>query len=146
MKLSGRIFIVACGVLSISLAVAMSKNLAGAQENKPGQTNPGYSPGANVPAPETVDDATLKQTAKAYVKVRQIVQKGQQAIGSTNDDARKQQIAQQAQLDKLTAVKAEGLEPEQYNRVLQLVQADPNLKEKFLSYVQKANNIHNKTM
>jgi hypothetical protein len=43
-------------------------------------------------------------------------------------------------------VKAEGLEPEQYNQVLQLVQADPNLKEKFLSYVQKANNVHNKTM
>jgi hypothetical protein len=143
-KLS-RIFTAACAVLSISLALAMSKNLAAA-EDKAGQNNPGYSPGASAPAPEAVDDATLKQTAKAYVKVRQIVQNAQQALSGTSDDARKQQIAQQAQSDKRTAVKAEGLEPEQFNRVLQLVQADPNLKEKFLSYVRKANNVHNEAM
>jgi hypothetical protein len=145
MKLS-RIFTAACAVLSISLALAMSTNLAAAQEDKPGQSNPGYSPGASAPASEAVDDATLKETANAFVKVREIVQKAQQALSSTSDDTRKQQIAQQAQSEKLTAVKAEGLEPEQYNRVLHLVQADPNLKEKFLSYVQKANNVHNKTM
>ncbi len=86
MKLS-RIFTAACAVLSISLALAMSKNLAAAQEDKPGQSNPGYSPGASAPAHEAVDDATLKETAKAYVKVRQIVQKAQQALSSTSDDA-----------------------------------------------------------
>jgi hypothetical protein len=41
----------------------------------------------------TVDETTLKQTAKAYVKVREIVQTGQQAIDGTNDNVEKQNIA-----------------------------------------------------
>jgi uncharacterized protein DUF4168 len=44
--------------------------------------------------------------------------------------------AQQAESEKLAAVKAEGLQPQQYNQVLQLVQTDTNLQEKFLSFVK----------
>ena len=46
------------------------------------------------------------------------------------------QAAKQAESDKLAAVKAEGLQPQQYNQVLQLVQTDTNLQEKFLSFVK----------
>jgi hypothetical protein len=34
-------------------------------------------------------------------------------------------------------VKEEGMEPQQYNNVIQLVKADNTLQQKFLSYVQE---------
>jgi hypothetical protein len=88
----------------------------------------------------TVDDTTLKETAKAYVKVREIVQTGQQAIDGTNDNAEKQHIAEQVESRKLAAVKSEGLQPQQYNQVLNLVKADKQLLQKFLSYANQVKN------
>jgi hypothetical protein len=70
--------------------------------------------------------------------VRGIVQRGQQALDSTRDDAQKQDIAEQVESRKLAAVKSEGLQPQQYNQVLQLARADGQLQQKFLSYVNRA--------
>jgi len=85
----------------------------------------------------TVDDTTLKQTAKAYVKVREIVQNGQQAVAATRDNTQKEHIAAQVESSKLAAVKSEGLQPQEYNHVLQLVQGDKQLEEKFVSYANQ---------
>jgi hypothetical protein len=82
----------------------------------------------------------VKQTAKAYVKVRQIVQKAQQAISNSSDDAQKQQIAEQAESEKVTAVKAEGVQPQQFNQVMQLARVDKAFQQKFLSYVNEVKN------
>ena len=40
----------------------------------------------------------------------------------------------------MAAVKAEGLQPQQYNQVIQLVQADKSVQQKFLSYVNEVKN------
>jgi len=88
------------------------------------------------PNPHNVDDATLKRTAAAYVKVRDISVKAEQAINSTDDTARKQQLAAESESAKVAAVKEEGMEPQQYNNVIQMVKADNGLQQKFLSYVQ----------
>ena len=48
-----------------------------------------------------------------------------------------QQIAEQVESRKLAAVKSEGLQPQQYNQVIQLVQADAHLRQKFLSYADR---------
>ncbi|HVB78573.1 MAG TPA: DUF4168 domain-containing protein [Candidatus Binataceae bacterium] len=91
-----------------------------------GATNPG-----------SVDDAILRRTAAAYVKVSDIAIKARQAIDSTDDTARKQQLAAESESAKVAAVKAEGMEPQQYNNVIQMVKADSSLQQKFLSYVQE---------
>jgi hypothetical protein len=88
----------------------------------------------------TVDDTTLKETAKAFVKIREIVETGQQAIDGTNDNAEKEHIAEQLESRKLAAVKSEGLQPQQYNQVLYLVKADKHLQQKFLSYANQVKN------
>ena len=88
-------------------------------------------------APSRIDDATLKRAAAAYVKVRDISVKAEQEINSTDDAAKKQQLMDESESEKVAAVKAEGMEPQQYNNVIMLVKDDTGLQQKFLSYVQE---------
>jgi hypothetical protein len=81
-----------------------------------------------------VDDATLQKAAKAYVKVKQIVHQTKQA-GSASNGAQPDQSA--AQSEKIAAVKNAGLEPQQYDQVIQMVQNDPGLQQKFVTYVNQ---------
>jgi hypothetical protein len=92
---------------------------------------------ADAITPRSLDDATLRRTAAAYVKVRDIVKKTQQEISSTDDAARKEQLAAQSESAKVEAVKQAGMDPQEYNAVLQMVKADTGLQQKFLSYVQE---------
>ena len=78
-----------------------------------------------------VDDATLQKAAKAYVKVKQIVRQSKQAAGGAQAD----QSASQS--EKIAAVKNAGLEPQQYDQVIQMVQNDPGLQQKFVTYVNQ---------
>jgi hypothetical protein len=123
-------------MLALALTFLISSGAALGQEGSAGHPN---SRNVGVLG-ATVDDTTLKQTAKAYVKVREIVQTGQQAIDSTKDNTEKKHIAEQIESRKLAAVKSEGLQPQQYNQVLQLVQADKRLQQKFLSYANQVKN------
>ena len=86
---------------------------------------------ASAPAQGTsIDDATLQKAAKAYVKVKQIVHQEKQANAAEPPQASDQSA-------KMAAVKAEGLDPQEYNQVLQTVQNDPQLQQKFAGYVNQ---------
>ena len=139
MRLSTNIFAIYAVMLSFTLTLLIPSGVALAQAGNAGQSNPGYS-GHSAVNSGTIDDVTVKQTAKAYVKVRQIVQNAQQALNNTGDDAQKQQIAEQAESKKMAAVKSEGLQPQQYNQVIQLARADKSFEQKFLSYVNELRN------
>jgi len=101
--------------------------------------NPDHNPAPSVAGvsanPGTINDATLKRTAKAYVKVRQIVDQANNDLGKTTDRAQQQHIATAAEAKKMAAVKSEGLQPLQYNQILQLARADKTFAQKFLPYV-----------
>jgi hypothetical protein len=140
MKLSINAFAVCVTILALTLTFLISSSVVLGQEGNAGQSSPGYSGAPSAINPDTIDDATVKQTAKAYVKVRQIVQKAQQAISNSSDDAQKQQIAEQAESEKVTAVKAEGVQPQQFNQVMQLARVDKAFQQKFLSYVNEVKN------
>jgi hypothetical protein len=140
MKLSTNIFAIAAAMLVLTLTFLIPSGVAFSQEGNAGQSNPGSSGAHSAINPGTIDDATVKQTAKAYVKVRQIVQNAQQALNNTGDDAQKQQIAEQAESKKMAVVKSEGLQPQQYNQVIQLARADKSFEQKFLSYVNEVRN------
>jgi hypothetical protein len=127
-------------VLGLTLTFLISSGVARGQGGNGGQSNPGYSGAPGAVNPNTINDATLKQTAKAYVKVRQIVQKAEQDLNNTTDNAQQQQIAKQAESRKMAAVKAEGLQPQQYNQVIQLARVDKAFEQKFLSYVNAVKN------
>jgi len=126
-------------ILGLSLTFLISSGVALGQDGNAGPSKPGYV-GASAVNPNTIDDATVKQTAKAFVKVRQIVQEANRDISSTNDNAQQQQIAKEAESRKMAAVKAEGLQPQQYNQVIQLARVDKAFGQKFLSYVNEVKN------
>ena len=111
-------------VLVLTLTLLIAPALALGQDGNTNKSNPAYSGASGTVNSGTIDDATLKQTAKAYVKVRQIVQEANSDINKTNDNAQQQQIAKEAEVKKLAAVKGEGLQPQQYNQVIQLARAD----------------------
>jgi hypothetical protein len=93
--------------------------------------------GSMAPAPAQsaqVDDATLQKAAKAYVKVKQIVHESKQAQSAASG-AQPEQPA--AESEKMAAVRNEGLDPQQYNQVIQMVQNDPQLQQKFANYVNQ---------
>jgi hypothetical protein len=139
MRLSTNIFAIYAVMLSLTLTLLIPSGVALAQAGNAGQSNPGYS-GHRAVNSGTIDDVTVKQTAKAYVKVRQIVQNAEQALNNSGNDAQKQQIAEQAESKKMAAVKSEGLQPQQYNQVIQLARADKSFEQKFLSYVNEVRN------
>lgn len=136
MKLS----IKGAAVLVATTAILMMLPLSPTQAQSSGRSGaagiPEYSAPPDAANPQLIDDATLQHTANAFVKVKQIAQTEKRAVDSAGDDAAKMKAAQQAESDKLAAVKAEGLQPQQYNQVLQLVQTDNNLQHKFLSYLK----------
>jgi hypothetical protein len=127
-------------ILGLTLTFPISTGVALGQEGKAGQSNPAYSGASGAVNPDTIDDATVKHTAKAYVKVRQIVQEANQDLNNTTDKAQQLQIAKQAESRKIDAVKAEGLRPQQYNQVIQLARVDKAFEQKFLSYVNQVKN------
>jgi len=121
-------------MLALILTLLVSWGVALGQDGNAGANNPGHSGAFK---PQTIDDATVKRTAKALVKVQRIVASAEQEINRANSDQQKQQIAAQAEADKTDAVKAEGLQPQQYNQVLVLARTDNGLRQKLLSYVSK---------
>jgi len=127
-------------ILGLTLTFLISSGMALGQEGNTAQSNPGYSGAFGAANPSSIDDATLKQTAKAYVKVQQIVKEADQDLNKTNDNAQQQEIAKQAESRKMAAVKAEGLQPQQYNQVIQLARTDKAFEQKFLSYVNEVQN------
>ena len=140
MNFSTNTFAVYAAILGLTLTFLIFSGVALGQEGNAGQSKPGFSGASGAMNPERIDDATLKQTAKAYVKVRQIVQNAEIALNNTTDNAQQQQIAKQAEARKIAAVKAEGLQPQQYNQVIQLARADKAFEQKFLSYVNEVKN------
>ena len=140
MMFSANNFAVYAVFLVLSLTFLIFSGVVLGQEGNAGQSNPGYSGASGVVNPDTIDDATVKQTAKAYVKVRQIVQTAEQAINNTTNSDQQRQIVKQAESRKMAVVKAEGLQPQQYNQVLQLARLDKTFEQKFLSYVNEVKN------
>jgi hypothetical protein len=121
--------------IAVLLALPISSSMAQSAGKHADPNIPEYSGSPGGADPQLIDDATLQHTAKAFVKVTQIVKTEQSVLNRAASDTAKMQAAQQAESEKVAAVKAEGLQPQQYNQVLQLVQTDSNLQEKFLSYL-----------
>jgi hypothetical protein len=122
-------------ILGLTLTFVLPSGVALGQDGGAGQS-PAYSGASSDVNSNKIDDATVKQTARAFVKVRQIVDEANQNLNNTTDKSQQQQIAIEAEAKKMAAVKAEGLQPQQNNRVLQLARVDKALEQRFLSYVK----------
>jgi hypothetical protein len=88
----------AMGLPSLGIA-AMNQNSA---------TESTYKQASDTANDGSVDDATLKRTAAAYVKLRDISIKAEQAINRTDDTARRQQLIAESDSAKVEAMEDEG--------------------------------------
>jgi hypothetical protein len=118
--------------LGAAVAFAVLPGVAMSQSAAPASASDAAASGA---AAQNIDDATLQRVAKAYVAVRHVTNDTKERIARTQDNSEQQQIASQAEAQKLSIVKQEGIDPKQYNEVLMMVQNDPGLQQKFLNYV-----------
>src|SRR5882672_9323577 len=80
MMSSANNFTVYAAIVVLTLTFLVSSGVALGQEGNAGQSNPGYSGASGAANPSRIDDATLQQTAKAYVKVQQIVREANQTL------------------------------------------------------------------
>jgi hypothetical protein len=70
MRLTTNIFTILPVMLALTLTFLIPSGVALGQEGNAQQSNRSYSGASRAVNPDTIDDATVKQTAKAYVKVR----------------------------------------------------------------------------
>jgi len=140
--------LVSAGVLTIAIfmLIATSSSIAQTSDQSAGPNAAGYSAAPSTANSQAIDDATLKQVAQAFVKVKLITQKEKSAVNDLQDEAAKQKIVQQAQAEKVSVVKAAGMQPQRYDQILQTVQADTGLQQKFFSYVDQPENSANQHM
>ena len=120
--------VLAASALAVLIGFPTSAVLA---DTSSAMSDSGSAASASAPAQgASIDDATLQKAAKAYVKVKQIVHQEKQANAAKPPQASDQSA-------KMASVKAEGLDPQEYNQVLQTVQNDPQLQQKFAGYVNQ---------
>ncbi|MGC1676291.1 MAG: DUF4168 domain-containing protein [Candidatus Binataceae bacterium] len=117
------------GAGSLAMLLAMPISSVMAQSAPAGDS--GYST-SSPSASGAVDDATLKKAAQAYVKVKKIVHNEKQSANDPNAGNPQHEASQ-----KLDAVRSTGLQPDQYNHVIQIVENDPGLMQKFQTYVNQ---------
>lgn len=134
-----------CAVM-LGVIVALAVGAQAAMNQPPEEGAPAYSGGSAAANPHSVDDATLKRAAAAYVRVQDITLKTRKVLSNTSDQNQKTQIMEQAESEKIEAVKSQGIQPQRYNQVIMLVQADNQLQQKFLSYVRQAKGAPSGTM
>jgi hypothetical protein len=124
--------------LGAAFALVVLPGVASSQSANPGASSAAAASNAG---DQNVDDTTLQHVAHAYVAVRHITNDTQERLARTQDNSERQQIASQAEAQKLSVVKQEGIDPQRYNKVLQMVQNDPDLQQKFLSYVNTSDGV-----
>jgi hypothetical protein len=84
-------------ILGLTLMFLISSGVALGQEGNAGHSNPGYSGASGAVNPNRIDDATVKQTAKAYVKVQQIVREANEELNKTTKPSSKKSRRSQSQ-------------------------------------------------
>ncbi|MFW5721792.1 MAG: DUF4168 domain-containing protein [Desulfohalobiaceae bacterium] len=102
------------------------------------QTDQGQGSFAQEQAGEVdVSEKQLEKVAAAYVEITQISRQAQDKLAGAEDQEQAQQIQTEANDEMIAAVEGEGLDVDTYNTVLQSVQSDPDLRDEFMSKVEK---------
>jgi len=115
-------------VAGVSLLLLMALP-AMAQEGQQRQSQPGATE-------LEISDAELEKAAEAYAEITEISGEFQQSVQQTQDPEERQQLQIAANERMIQAVEDTGLDVETYNRIMQQVRADEELKRKFEEKLQ----------
>jgi hypothetical protein len=91
--------------------------------------------------PETqtpvVEDRKVDQFAAAFVAVQDIQAQATQELSTAKDEQQATQVKASAEQKMIEAVKREGLEVEEFNRIADLMTTDLTLRSKVVEKVEK---------
>jgi len=120
---------------AVAAVTVLSPLTAGAQSQSP---SPTAAPAAAPAAKTQVSDQQITQAAVAMQKVMTIRQSYNQQLNQAKPEDRGR-IADESQTAMKKAVTDSGLSVDQYNAILQMAQNDPDVREKLMSRLPKAN-------
>ncbi|MFP3927693.1 MAG: DUF4168 domain-containing protein [Desulfobacteraceae bacterium] len=115
-------------VIGAAVALLFALSLPGwAQE---GQGQPGAAEA------EEVSNQELEQAVKAYAEITQVREKFQQELQSAEGQDEVQDLQTEANEEMTQAVEEQGLDVQGYNRIIEAVKMDEELREDFMSKLE----------
>jgi hypothetical protein len=131
-----RIWILSICLVAFGLALALSMLLsfADSQNKQISETDSATTSSGS----QTINALALQHAARAYVAVRDITVDVDQQLARTTNESEQKEIVTRAEAKTLDAIREEGLEPEEYDMIVTLVNSEPELHKKFLGYVHAA--------
>lgn len=100
------------------------------------QQAPPQPSGAPAPSGE-MSDAMVNKVGSALRRVTTIRQDYEQRAKAANTQQQMQDLNDQAQQDMVKAIGEQGLTVQQYQRAIQMAQADPTLRQRVVTAAQK---------
>ena len=88
---------------------------------------------------QAVSDEQLEKAAKAYLEITKISNEFQQSVQAAPDQDARMKLQREANEKMVEAVKAEDLEVEKYNNIMDHVRNDGALLSKFTEKLQALN-------
>jgi hypothetical protein len=129
-----RMAVLAAAVSASATVVPAVAQQSGRPNTAPQGAAP-QTPGATAPQGQLAD-ATVQKVGKALRSMATIRQEYTEKAQSTKSPDQQKELTDQAQSSMVKAIGDQGLSVQQYNQVIQMAQADPNLKERLLSVAQ----------
>jgi Domain of unknown function (DUF4168) len=133
-----RIWILPICLVALGLALALSvlrlPNFASSQNKQISGTNRATTSSGS----QTISAVVLQHAARAYIVVRDVTFDTDQQLARTTDESQQKEIVARAEAKTLDAIREEGLEPQEYDMIVTLVNSEPDLHKKFLGYVHAA--------
>lgn len=93
------------------------------------------TPGAASAAP--IDDKKIEQFATAYVEVASIQRNASAELQSANDPAKAEEVKANAESAMIAAVERNGLDVNEFNRIVETMAADDNIRSRVAAKVQE---------
>lgn len=106
----------------ITLGLGMPHAFAG--DNQPPEQKP-----ADETMSPTMDAATIDKFVDVYADVQMIQQKYTQKLQTATSKEAARNLQEQAQVEMVEAVQANGITVEEYNEMIQVVSSNPELME-----------------
>lgn len=94
-------------------------------------------PQATAPAAAPVEEAKVDQFAAAFVAVQDIQAQATEQLSSARDDTQATEVKAAAEKKMIEAVRREGLEVEEFNRIADLMTTDLSLRSRIVEKVEK---------
>lgn len=102
------------------------------QQQQPGQTQPPATT-----ASEPISDEKVEQFADAYIAVQSIQQKASQDLQAASTPEEADKVKTAAESDMIAAVERSGLQVPEFNRIVETMAADANVRSRVAAKLQE---------